>query len=98
MMYRMIAITTVTAGPAAAIKNSSRGSSGICSSCATPPSGHNRIARVLTPKCAAVSACPSSWRTTEPNTASAGDATPDHAARPISDCLVLRVLGDPGKR
>jgi hypothetical protein len=38
-------------------------------------SGHNKMARVLTPKCATVSVTPSSWRTTDANTAST-NATP----------------------
>ena len=47
--YRSNAITTFTAGPASATQSSSRGSSGMRSSRATPPIGSNVISRVLMP-------------------------------------------------
>ncbi len=49
-------IATVTAGPASAINNSSRGREGIRSNRATPPIGRRVMLFVFTPKRAAMSA------------------------------------------
>ncbi len=61
----MRTMTAVTAGPAAATKNSSFGFFESRVSFATPPKSHRSIPLVPMPKRRAVSAWPSSWRRSE---------------------------------
>ena len=59
------AMTTLTSGPAIAIRNSSRGFSGMRSSRATPPIGSSVTSGVATPKARAVKMWPNSCASTQ---------------------------------
>ena len=61
------AITTLTSGPAMAIRNSSLGFSGMRSSRATPPISSSVTSGVATPNARAVKMWPNSWASTQAN-------------------------------
>ena len=54
------AISTVTSGPAAAIRNSTPGESASLPNFATPPNSHRSMPRIGMPLRSATQACPSS--------------------------------------
>ena len=62
-----MAMTTLTSGPAIAIRNSSHGFSGMRSSRATPPIGSSVTSGVGTPKARAVKMWPNSCSSTQRN-------------------------------
>ena len=76
---RISAITTFTAGPAMATNSSCHGFSGIFSIRAKPPIGSSVMSGVRTPKAFAISTCPNSCSSTQPNTATT-KSTPSTAA------------------
>jgi hypothetical protein len=64
----------VTAGPAAAMRNSAPGDSGWPRSRATPPNSHRVMPSMRSPSRTAHRACPSSWASTEAKNSTAAAA------------------------
>ena len=79
---RRTAMTTLTAGPAMATRNSSLGFSGMRSSRDKPPIGSKITSGVETPKARAVKMCPNSCSSTHRNSSTTNTSAPQAAGRP----------------